>query len=25
MPAKARVRIGPARVVIPMLRSPVSR
>ena len=25
MPAKARVRIGPARVVIPMLPSPVSR
>jgi predicted acyl esterase len=25
MPAKARVRIGPARVMIPMLRSPVSR
>jgi len=25
MPAKARVRIGPARVVIPILRSPVSR
>ena len=25
MPAKARVKIGPARVVIPILRSPVSR
>jgi len=25
MPAKARVRIGPARVIIPILRSPVSR